>query len=121
MSDWVEYCNLKNEGKWAKLRIENGHTEPFAVKYWSIGNENYYDSEIGAKSLEEWGRYVKEAAKMMKRVDPSIELLAASTADLDWNINLLREAGEWLDWISIHDYWDVLDQKNEHRIMRLVW
>ncbi len=113
MSDWVEYCNLKNEGKWAKLRIENGHTEPFAVKYWSIGNENYYDSEIGAKSLEEWGRYVKEAAKMMKRVDPSIELLAASTADLDWNINLLREAGEWLDWISIHDYWDVLDQKNE--------
>jgi alpha-L-arabinofuranosidase len=112
MSDWLEYCNLKFEGKWAKLRVEYGHPEPFNVKYWSIGNENYYNSEIGAKSVAEWGRYVKEAAKMMKRVDPNIQLLAASTSDLDWNINLLREAGELLDWISIHDYWDPLSQDN---------
>ncbi len=29
MSDWVEYCNLPSEGMWAKLRIENGHSEPY--------------------------------------------------------------------------------------------
>ena len=114
MSDWVEYCNLKNEGQWAKLRISNNHTEPFNVKYWSIGNENYLGGEIGAKSAIEWGRLVCESAKMMKRVDPGIELSAAALADLDWNINLLQNAGERLSWISIHQYWDGLWQKNDY-------
>lgn len=38
MSDWVEYCNLESEGKYAKWRIENGSPLPYGVKYWSIGN-----------------------------------------------------------------------------------
>ncbi|SFL35648.1 alpha-N-arabinofuranosidase [Gracilibacillus orientalis] len=25
MSNWIEYCNLKDEGKYAKMRQENGH------------------------------------------------------------------------------------------------
>ena len=40
MSDWVEYCNEPAMGRWARLRIANGHEKPFGVKYWSIGNEN---------------------------------------------------------------------------------
>ena len=82
------------------------------MKFWSIGNENYGKWEIGTKTKEEWGRLVKESVKMMKRVDPTIEVLAASVPDLDWNINLLREAGDMLDWISIHGYWDGLWQEN---------
>lgn len=112
MSDWVEYCNLKSEGKWAKKRIENGHAEPYNVKYWSIGNENYALWEIGAKSAREWSRFVLESAKMMKRVDPGIELIAASLADIDWNMLLLKEAGSFLDWISVHGYWDPIWSDN---------
>ena len=110
ISDWVEYCNLESEGIWAKKRIENGHSQPYNVKYWSIGNENYGNWEMGAKSPVEWGRYVKEAAKMMKRVDPRVEIMAASIVNLDWNIELLKEAGDMIDWISIHGYWDPLWQ-----------
>ena len=69
MSDWVEYCNLENEGQYAKQRIANGYEEPHKVKYWSIGNENYGWWEIGAKDEKEWGRLTLEAAKMMKHVD----------------------------------------------------
>jgi alpha-N-arabinofuranosidase len=43
---------------------------------------------------------------MMLRVDPSIELFAASVPDLDWDIALLRNAGDLIRWISIHEYWD---------------
>jgi alpha-N-arabinofuranosidase len=114
MSDWVEYCNLPNEGPWAKLRVNNGHKDPFKVKYWSIGNENYGSWEMGAKSAEEWGRLVTESAKMMKRVDPSIELSAAALADLDWNINLLKGSGKNLSWISLHGYWDGINQTNDY-------
>ena len=105
MSNWVEYCNLKNMGRFARERIANGYEEPHAVKFWSIGNENWGAHEIGAKTAEEWGYLVQESAKMMLRVDPTLELSAAAIASLDWNIALLKRAGSYLDWISIHDYW----------------
>ncbi len=112
MSDWVEYCNLRDEGRYAKMRIANGFPEPHAVRYWSIGNENYGAWEIGAKSAGEWGRLTCEAAKMMKHVDPSVELSAAAVTDPEWNMNLLRSCGHFLDWISIHDYWDPIHEDN---------
>ncbi|MDI9547856.1 MAG: alpha-L-arabinofuranosidase C-terminal domain-containing protein [Chloroflexota bacterium] len=113
MSDWVEYCNLPDAGRWAKARQANGHMQPHHVPYWSIGNENYGDWEMGAKTSAEWGRFVAESAKMMKRVDPSIKLLAAALADVDWTLNLLREAGQYLDMVSIHGYYDRLNQVDE--------
>ena len=112
MSDWVEYCNLDHEGEFAKWRIANGYAEPHRVKYWSIGNENYGWWEIGAKSVEEWGRLVLESAKMMKHVDPDAELSAAALSDTNWNVELLKNAGQHLDWISLHKYWDMMPQVN---------
>ena len=112
MSDWVEYCNLEDEGQFAKWRIANGYEKPHKVKYWSIGNENYGGWEIGAKCADEWGRLVREAAKMMKHVDPETELSAAAIPDVDWNMNLLKNCGPYLDWISIHQYWDMMPEVN---------
>ena len=114
MSDWVEYCNLEYEGKYAKWRIANGFEKPHNVKYWSVGNENYGNWEIGAKDAKEWGRLVKESAKMMKHVDPTTELSAAALTDLHWNMELLENCGDHLDWISIHGYWDGLWQENNY-------
>jgi alpha-L-arabinofuranosidase len=113
MSDWVEYCNLPSQGRWARQRQEHGYTDPHNVRYWSIGNENYGAWEMGAKTSEEWPCFVTESAKMMKRVDPGIQLLAAALADLDWTLNLLRKAGMYLDMVSIHGYFDRLSQKDE--------
>lgn len=113
MSDWVEYCNLESEGQYAKWRIANGHAAPHKVKYWSIGNENYGAWEIGAKCVDEWGRLTTEAAKMMKHVDPATELSAAALPDIDWNVNLLKNCGSFLDWISIHEYWDPVHETNQ--------
>lgn len=113
MSDWVEYCNLKDCGKYTYWRKENGFEEPHNVKYWSIGNENYGSWEIGAKTSSEWGRLVTESAKMMKRTDPSIELSAAALADMDWNMEILKNCGDRLSWISLHGYWDFHKGKNE--------
>ena len=113
MSDWVEYCNLDHEGEFARWRIENGHREPYRVKYWSIGNENYGWWELGAKGAGEWGRLVLESAKLMQHVDPNVELSAAALPDLDWNVNLLKACGQHLDWISIHKYWNLMPQEND--------
>lgn len=106
MSDWVEYCN-QTQGRWARLRQANGHAEPFRVRYWSVGNENWGSHEIGAKTMQEWGLFVRETVKMMRRTDPTLILTAAALGD-DWNRSLLQHAGHSLNMISIHGYWDGL-------------
>lgn len=106
MSDWVEYCN-QTGGRWARLRAAGGNPEPFRVRYWSVGNENWGSHEIGAKTIQEWGLFVRETTKMIRRVDPSVVLSAAALGD-DWNRNLLEQAGSSLDLLSIHGYWDGL-------------
>ena len=110
MSNWMEYCNLENEGEYAKRRIANGFTQPHKVKYWSIGNENYGFWEIGAKDADAWGKLVTEAAKMMKHVDPEAELSAAALTDINWNTKILSGAGKHLSWLSIHSYWDFMTE-----------
>lgn len=114
MSNWVEYCNLKDKGIFARERIANGYEEPHAVKYWSVGNENYGSHELGALTNTEFGRVVLESAKMMLRVDPTLQVSAAALVadqverveELDWTVNLLKNAGRILDWISVHEYCD---------------
>lgn len=105
MSDWVEYCNL-TVGKFAKMRVANGHKEPFNVKYWSIGNENWGGHELGARTITEWGPMVRESAKLMRSVTKDAKLFAAATSDKNWTMPLLKAAGEHLDYISVHGYWD---------------
>ena len=111
MSDWVEYCNL-NVGKWGRLRQEYGHQEPYNVKYWSVGNENYGRWELGARTVAEWGPYVAESAKLMRAVTKDLKLFAAATNGREWTLPLLKSAGWILDYISIHGYWNFTTHKN---------
>jgi len=104
MRDWVEYCN-GTQGRYARLRQENGRSEPLNVRYWSIGNENWGGHEIGAKTPGEWGPLVRKSAELMQAVDPGLKLLAAATPDRNWTLPLLKSAGEHLDYVAIHEYW----------------
>jgi alpha-N-arabinofuranosidase len=112
MKSWVEYCNATN-GKYADLRKANGYTEPRNVQIWSIGNENYHPTEIGYKPIKQWAPFVEKAAKAMKAADPNIKLTAAAEATAQWTLPLLKAAGPYLDYISIHDYWFAFWEKNE--------
>ncbi|MDL2309574.1 hypothetical protein LJC39_00395 [Parabacteroides sp. OttesenSCG-928-B22] len=105
MSDWVEYCNL-TVGKFGRMRANNGHPEPYDVKYWSVGNENWGGHELGARTVEEWGPMVRESAKLMRSVTKDLKLFAAATSNKDWTMPLLKAAGQHLDYISVHGYWD---------------
>jgi len=113
MADWVEYTNRPVGSRWSNLRAANGHPEPYGVPFWSVGNENYGDWEIGAKTGPEWAEFVTESAKIMLRTDPNIKLLAAAVEKNDWALPLLEKAGKYLTYISIHGYWDKISQIDE--------
>jgi len=40
-SEWVEYVTSSNMSPMTELRKKNGREEPWDVKYWGIGNENW--------------------------------------------------------------------------------
>lgn len=113
MAAWLEYANRPVGSRWADLRAAHGHPDPYRVPFWSIGNENYGDWEIGAKSGGEWADFVAESAKLMRRIDPEVELFAAAIEDRDWVLPLLDRAGRFLNSVSIHGYWDPIHQVNE--------
>lgn len=112
MRHWVQYCN-GTTGEYAERRRANGYPEPHNVIIWSIGNENYWPTEIGHKPIEQWAPFVRDAAEAMKAADPDIKLSAAAQATREWTLPLLEAAGPYLDYISIHSYWLGFWQRHE--------
>src|SRR5947209_16675933 len=41
LRDWMEYCNFAKGSSLAEERASNGSPEPFNVKFWGVGNENW--------------------------------------------------------------------------------
>lgn len=39
--EWIEYLNYPGDSYWANLRKENGHEEPYGVRFFGIGNESW--------------------------------------------------------------------------------
>ena len=96
MADWVAYCNQK-EGKWAKQRKDNGYEEPHKVQFWSVGNER------GGK---EYIERVREGAIAMKSIDSGVKVTCSGTHGAgEIDPYLFERAGDYLDLISIHQYW----------------
>ena len=101
---WVEYCNLKGNSYYAKLREKNGNPESYKVRYWGIGNELYGRGQIGRKDIGQYIDCVKEYSRLMKKVDPMIKLIVVGFEKTEWNFRLVKEAGEYFDYISVHTY-----------------
>ena len=107
----VEYANHKGGSYWSDLRIKNGAKNPFGIKLWCLGNEMDGPWQIGHKTAYEYGRIANEAAKVMKWVDPSIEVVACGSAahDMptygDWETTMLNECYENVDYVSLHRYY----------------
>lgn len=108
--DLVEYCNHPGGTYWSDLRAQNGHPEPYNIKYWCLGNEMEGSWQAGHLSAEDYTKKALEAAKIMRWVDPSIKLVACGSSYemlptyLEWDRVMLTELYEQVDYISTHNY-----------------
>jgi alpha-N-arabinofuranosidase len=104
---WLEYCNLDAERYptyHARWRHRLGRTEPYAVPFWGIGNEVYGAWQVGHSTAQAYAQKCREWARFLKAVDPTIKVIAVGADDPDWDLEVLRVAGEQVDYISIHQY-----------------
>ena len=106
----VEYCNHPGGTYWSDLRTAHGFPHPHNIRVWCLGNEMDGEWQIGHKTAEEYGRLACETAKVMKLVDPSIELVACGSSSLRmptfpaWETTVLEHTYEHVDYISLHTY-----------------
>ncbi len=88
---WVRYANVEKN---------------YGVRYWEIGNENYGNGHYGAnweaddhpdKSPAQYATLVRDYARAMKAVDPSIKIGAVLTTPGEWPDGITAEgdAGPW--------------------------
>ena len=109
--DVVEYANHKGGSKFSDMRIANGQKDPFGIKLWCLGNEMDGPWQMGQKTAFEYGHVANEAAKMMKWVDPSIEVVACGSSSSEmptfgsWELEMLDQCYENIDYVSLHRYY----------------
>lgn len=113
---WVEYCNAPVGTYWADKRAEYGHPQPYAIKYWCLGNE--VDGApwiLGHKDADDYVKFAVEAAKIMRRSSPvtKLEFIASGSswyqdnvAWTEWNWKVINGLYGIADYLSIHRYWD---------------
>ncbi len=98
----VEYCNGAAGTTWGKVRVQNGHPEPYVVKNWQIGNEVASD-KVTAKIADFCQAIHKADPKaviftsfpspgLLDRVGGSIGYLCPHyyTPDLEWVSSEIR-------------------------------
>jgi alpha-N-arabinofuranosidase len=104
--DWIEYCNGPADSQWGKVRAANGHLEPYNVTYWEIDNETWHTP------AEAYAERVLELAPLMKKIDPSIKLIACGSGGMgrrnrngmEYNRIVIQRCAHVLDYLSIHHY-----------------
>jgi alpha-N-arabinofuranosidase len=104
-SAWVEYCNGAGSTHWANRRRENGSPEPYGVRYWCLGNEAYNRLAIGTLTADDYVKKAVEFAKVMKMVDPTIQLISSGLNGWSrWDRIVLEGLARHVSFHSIHLY-----------------
>ncbi len=101
--DWLEYCNGPATSTWGKVRAANGHPEPYHVKFWEMDNETWN------MKPDDYAQAVREFVTAMKKVDPSITIIACGSGQLgrhwkDGDTAVINQCGETVDYLSVHHY-----------------
>ncbi|MBZ5514551.1 MAG: alpha-N-arabinofuranosidase [Acidobacteriia bacterium] len=111
--DWMMYCNGKESTTVTALRAANGHPEPYKVRYWSVGNENWgcggnFDAETYA---HEYARFVTYLGRYAER--GTVEFVACGDFREGWNQKFFetllhlpagRRAIRNVQQLSVHHY-----------------
>ncbi len=111
----VEYCNHPGDTHWSDLRRRNGHADPYAVKLWCLGNEMDGPWQTGHMDAATYGPLAANAARSMKLVDPSIEVVACGSSGHQiptfgyWESTVLEHAYDEVDYVSLHAYYQEHD------------
>ena len=105
MAEWVEYLNSEGDSTVVKKRWANGRKDPWGVKFWGVGNENwgcggnmrpeYYADEF--RRYQTYCRNYGDNKLCRIACGPSVD-------DYNWTAVMMERAGEYMDALTLHYY-----------------
>ena len=107
---FIEYCNHPGGSHYSDLRRAHGYEQPHDIRFWCLGNEMDGPWQICQKTAEEYGRVAQETAKVMRWVDPRVQLTACGSSHRGmptyghWEQDVLERCFDQVDCISLHQY-----------------
>mgnify|MGYP001012968740 CR=1 FL=1 len=110
-ASFLEYCNMPAGTMYSDMRVKHGVSEPYKVKLWCLGNEMDGSWQIGHKSAEDYGKLAAETGKVMKLMDPTIELImcGSSLSNMktypEWDMEVLEKTYDVADYLALHQYY----------------
>lgn len=105
MRDWVEYCNFPGDSTLARRRAANDSPQPFGVKYWGVGNENWGCG--GNFCPEDYAAEYKRYATYLRDFGGTPLFLIACGPDgnnPDWTRRFLSKLGPPRGSLRLHGY-----------------
>lgn len=105
MGAWIEYMTFAGPSSLADLRRRNGREEPWRLKYFGVGNENWgcggnMTPEYYAHIYRQFQTYVRNfSGNQVYKI-----ACGANDYNFDWTETLIREAGRFMDGLSLHYY-----------------
>ena len=87
----VEYANGSVDTPMGNWRAQNGHAQPFAVKWWCVGNEMYGTWQLGYMQLRHYVLKHNWIETKMREVDPTIKTIGVGSV------------GEWTEGMKDED------------------
>lgn len=105
MQEWVEYITMGGISPMAEERCKNGQAEPWKMKFFGVGNENWgcggnMRAEYYADEYRRYQTYVRQYG------DEKIYKIAggANVDDYHWTETLMKNAHWMMDGLSLHYY-----------------
>ena len=105
MSEWVEYLTFDGISPMADLRKQNGHEEPWKVKYFGVGNENWGCG--GNMTPEFYGNMYRRYQTYCRNYGENKLYKIAGGPNVDdynWTEQVMKIAGNYMDGLSLHYY-----------------
>ena len=105
MAEWIEYINSPSDSSVAQRRWQNGRKEPWQVKYWGVGNENWGGG--GCMTAEYYADVYRRYSTYCRNfTDNHLYRIACgpSSDDYHWMETLMQKAAFAFEGISLHHY-----------------
>ena len=105
MSEWVEYMTFDGVSPMAEERKKNGHEEPWKVKYFGVGNENWGCG--GNMTPEFYSNMYRRYQSFCKNYgDNKLYRIACGPNgdDYEWTDTVMKSAARFMDGLSLHYY-----------------
>jgi alpha-N-arabinofuranosidase len=106
LRSWVEYCNYPQGSTLSDERAANGSPEPFGVKYWGVGNENWGCG--GRMTPQEYAGYFRRFATFIPNFNnpkPFLIACGPSKNSAEWTQGFLESAKQRPpDGFAMHFY-----------------